>query len=81
MREASDPTERLSADDMATLREAQFLAQALAQRIAHAGLDAPRGVCANCQAQCLPTAKYCDEDCRSDHEARLTRLRRQGRIR
>ncbi|GCL61508.1 hypothetical protein AQPW35_05890 [Rubrivivax pictus] len=76
--EAISHGERLSADDMATAREAQFTAAALAaaRRPVH---TAPAGVCGNCQARCLPTAKYCDEDCRADHERRLSTLRRQGR--
>lgn len=69
--------ERLSADDMATAREAQFTAAALAAA-RRPVQQAPLGVCGNCQARCLPTAKYCDEDCRDDHERRLATLRRQG---
>ena len=80
--DAADGTERLSADDQATQREAQFLAAALqAARGAAAVVPPPRGVCANCLAPCLPLATYCDEDCRADHECRLATLRRQGRAR
>ena len=78
--EAPDPHERLSADDQATLRESQFLEASLsAVREAAAAPAAPRGRCLNCQAQCLPLATYCDEDCQADHERRLQTLRRQGR--
>lgn len=75
-----DPTERLSADDQATLREAEFLAAAVrlqrlrAQRI-HTAVP---GRCSNCGTLCLPCAVYCYADCRADHEARLTRLERQA---
>lgn len=80
--DAPDPHERLSADDQATLREQQFLQASLsAVRAAAAAPAAPRGVCRNCQAQCLPLAAYCDEDCQADHEQRLATQRRQGRAR
>lgn len=74
-----DEAERLSADDMAARVADQFVAGSLAlhrrdaQRCA-----ATRGVCANCGARCLPSAVYCDEDCRADHEDRVRRLRRVG---
>lgn len=75
-----DPNERLSADDQATLAEEQHLAAALhAQR--QAATVQPRlqpGTCANCHAQCLPQAVYCDADCRADHERRLAVRARQG---
>lgn len=80
--DAPDPHERLSADDLATQREGQFLAAALAaqhQQAAHQR-HAP-GVCANCLARCLPLAVFCDEDCRADHEHRQRVLQRQGRAR
>lgn len=76
-----DASERLSADDMATVREAEFLADALtSQRLiaARAAMRRP-GVCTNCGEVCLPTAAYCDEDCRADHEHRLTVAARTGR--
>jgi hypothetical protein len=75
-----DGTERLSADDQATQREAQFLAAALAAQQQQAAM--PRhtpGLCANCLAQCLPLAVFCDEDCRADYEDRMLVMRRQGR--
>lgn len=74
-----DNTERLSPDDMATLREAQFRAAALAAH-AQAACQAQRtpGLCANCRQPCLPQAAYCDADCRADDEARLQVRRRQG---
>ena len=67
-----DPNERLSADDMATRREAEFLAHALQRQldVARRAGSTP-GVCANCGAVCLPLAVYCDASCREDHEARL----------
>lgn len=75
-----DPAERLSADDMATRREEEFRAVALRlQRQAAIAADLPGGVCANCGAQCLPQLRYCDADCRADHEARAAVLARQGR--
>lgn len=68
----SDPTERISPDDMATRRDAEFLQRALLQQ-RHAAALVPAGVpgiCMNCDEQCLPLAVYCDEHCRTDHEAR-----------
>lgn len=75
-----DPSERLSADDEATRRETEFLADALAVRElrARGGDVIVRGRCANCQAECKPGTVYCDESCRGDHEARLAR---QARLR
>ena len=74
-----DTSERLSPDDMATLRDEQFL-QAAQIAQAAAAARAPKGVpgvCSNCQAVCLPSAVYCDEDCRADHQHRLTVQQRQ----
>ena len=72
MTEQRDPCERLSADDQATQREAEFLARALLQHDVRAARAVPGvpGVCSNCAARCLPLAVYCDEDCRADHEQR-----------
>jgi len=76
-----DPDERLSADDMATRREEEFLAHArLAQQARAAGGDVIRqGVCSNCGLACQPQAVYCDADCRADHEQRLQRAAPTGR--
>ena len=65
-----DPTERLSADDQATQREAEFLASALAAARRPVAPSAP-GVCLNCGARLASLAVYCDADCRADHEHRL----------
>jgi len=70
--EERDQGERLSADDQATQREAEFLDRALKIQSMRAAAT-PRGtpgVCMNCRARCLPLAVYCDEDCRGDHEHR-----------
>lgn len=79
-----DPGERLSADDMATRREGEFLAAALqTQRAAAAVAAAAAGTtgrCANCGERCLPQARYCDDECRADHEHRVRVLARQGRV-
>lgn len=76
-----DGTERLSPDDQATLREQQFLASSL-QRQQHAAAVAAqqqrRGTCASCNAQCLPLAVYCDDECKAEHERTLAIRRRQG---
>lgn len=70
--EGYDTSERLSADDMATRREAEFLAAALRVQAGRAAATAHTpGVCGNCREVCLPLAVYCDEDCRADHEWRL----------
>ena len=76
-----DDAERLSADDQATQREAEFLADALLVQKLHTVRrpPAPRGVCCNCEAVCLPMAVYCDEDCKADHEARERASARQRR--
>lgn len=79
-----DPTEdleRLSADDQATRREAQFTADALdmQRRRAESMARSTPGVCTNCGEICLPTTVFCDTDCRVDHERRLQRRQRQGR--
>jgi len=75
-----DPTERLSADDQATQREAEFLQRALLNQQSKA-MRLPQGVpgvCSNCVGRCMPTAVYCDEWCRTDHEWRLGLARRTG---
>lgn len=75
-----DTTERLSPDDMATLREGQFLDAALAvQRDASAADVAAPGTCRFCKQPCLPLAVYCDADCRADDERQAQIMRRQGR--
>lgn len=76
-----DPSERLSEDDQATQREAEFIARALLnQRLAAARLPAAvPGVCTNCGERCLPLAVYCDPECRADHQARLELEARAGR--
>lgn len=66
--------ERLSADDEAQRTAETFVADALAHHRRareRAGEQARPGVCTNCGEACLPTAIYCDVDCRADHEARL----------
>ena len=69
--DAGDEPERLSADDMATRREEEFLVAALREQAARAALvKADKGKCSNCGEACLPLAVYCDADCRDDHEAR-----------
>jgi len=70
--ELRDPTERLSSDDQATQRDAEFLDRAMLQQRARAAAAPKRtsGVCMNCGERCLPLAAYCDADCRLDHETR-----------
>ena len=72
-----DPAERLSADDQATQREAEFLHRAMLQQQLRAVRvpAAVQGVCTNCGEACLPLAVYCDEDCRGDHEFRENKAR------
>lgn len=78
----TDDDARTGEEDLAMLRDAQFLAVAQAQQRQAAALTprATPGVCTNCGGACLARAVYCDEDCRADHEARLSmRSRKQGR--
>lgn len=73
------PDERLSAEDMASRRADEFLADALAvQAWASGHTIVELGVCSNCNERCHPSAVYCDADCRADHEERLRVLARQG---
>ena len=76
-----DELERLSADDMATQREAEFLTDALRTQALQAAAQAPaqRGVCSNCGEVCAPLAVYCDQDCRDDDEKRRRLQARMGR--
>lgn len=75
-----DTLERLSADDLATVRESEFIFAAL---VAHRKRTArltylPLGICRNCEERCAPGEAYCDDDCRTDHtqrECRRARLR------
>lgn len=73
--------ERLSEEDMAARREAEFLADALAAQALRAagGAVVQRGVCAECGAACLPAAVYCDPGCKAEHEKRLAIMARQQR--
>ena len=75
----ADRTERLSADDMATRREAEFLALALQAAARAASAPQPTGRCLYCRAQCAAGALFCDADCRADHAHEQLVLRRQGR--
>lgn len=70
-----------SPDDVATEREAQFLAWSLAeqQRRAAAQAASTPGTCRYCGQAVASLAVYCDADCRADHEAEQRTLRRQGR--
>jgi hypothetical protein len=77
----ADTSERLCADDMATRREEENLAVAMAahaQRVRATPASEP-GVCCNCGGRCLPHTVYCDADCRGEHEQRERVLARQGR--
>jgi uncharacterized OB-fold protein len=67
------PTERLSEDDQAQALADLFHRQAMAaqQLLARAAPKGQAGTCSNCGERCLPTAVYCDADCRDDHEARV----------
>jgi hypothetical protein len=65
--------ERLSVDDAAQAADELFRERALELHRAAAaggGQAAQPGVCSNCAEPCLPTAVYCDPECRSDHERR-----------
>lgn len=74
-----DPTDRPSSvDDMATMREEQFNAAALAAARRPVVPSAP-GVCQNCGDRLASLAVYCDTDCRADHERRQLSQRRVGR--
>ncbi len=75
-----DDLERLSPDDQATRREAELLADAIAQQQLRASRmpSSKPGVCTNCGEQCIPTAVFCDADCREDHELRTRRAERRG---
>ncbi len=76
-----DTGERLGPDDMATRREAEFLADALAvqQLRARGGELIVAGTCTNCGERCAPAAVYCDTECRADHERRLAAHVRMGK--
>lgn len=77
--EPTAPDERLSAEDMASRRTDEFLADALAAQAREAGHTLIQvGVCCNCGERCHPAAVYCDAECRTDHEGRLRVLVRQG---
>jgi hypothetical protein len=66
--------ERLTGDDLATKREEEFRALALAEQARKSAVQrSVPGTCGNCGQACLPLAVYCDEDCRADHEHRLRR--------
>lgn len=60
-------------EDQAQRVADRFRESALAhqQQMAEKAPRGKPGVCSNCAQVCLPTAIYCDEDCRDDHERRL----------
>lgn len=71
--------DRLGADDLATLRDGQFTASAIAAQLARGAVrQSTPGRCLNCQASIEAPAIYCDDDCRDDHEAREKIARRKG---
>lgn len=77
--EPTAPDERLSAEDLASRRADEFLADALAVQVRQAGHTMIKlGVCSNCGERCHAAAVYCDPECRTDHEGRLRILARQG---
>jgi hypothetical protein len=80
--EREEPERLSSIDDQATRTEGQFLDDALdmQSRRAEAMSRSTPGVCTNCRELCLPMAVFCDEDCRADHELRLQRRQRMGRL-
>lgn len=75
---ARDTLERLSADDLATVRESEFIFTALAAQRERAARVRylPLGVCRNCEERCAPGETYCDDDCRTDHQQRECRAAR-----
>lgn len=75
-----EPFERLAdPEDQAQRAADMFLGQALAgQQLRAAKLrHGTPGVCSNCGEVCLPTAVYCDAQCREDHESRVRAEQRQ----
>lgn len=40
----------------------------------------PKGICLFCDAKLDSEARYCDEDCRIDHEKMLQAKKRSGKI-
>lgn len=79
MPRGDEAADRLSPDDQAARTTEQLQAGALlAQQLrAQGGAYIERGRCCNCGAQCLPSAVYCDAECRADHEARTLAQARQ----
>lgn len=80
MTAAREDLERLSdPEDQAQRTAERFLDSARAEQARRAAV-APKGrpgICSNCGEMCLPTAVYCDPQCRDDHEARLRAAQRQ----
>lgn len=73
-----DPFERLSAEDMATRREEEFRAAALARQARGAATVGTPGKCSNCGEACGLSATFCDVECRADWEARRSARLRAG---
>jgi hypothetical protein len=40
----------------------------------------PKGICLNCDSKLDSEARYCDEDCRLDHEKLLQAKKRSGKL-
>ena len=70
---------RLSPDDMASRREAEFTEASIEEVLRHSGeRQATPGICHNC-GEHLPDGRvYCDAECRADDEARDSVSRRKA---
>lgn len=64
--------------DQAQERQEKALEAAIAHA-RHQTLPAPSGACHNCAAPLSGSLRYCDGDCRDDHQRRLGALKREGR--
>lgn len=64
--------------DQAQAREIEHRKDAMRDQAVRALLanGGTPGRCNNCEERCLPTAVYCDVQCRADHEQRLQAERR-----
>lgn len=75
----ADTSERLGEDDLATRREEEHRAIAMAEQARRSRQAVQHGICQSCGAELLSGLVYCDADCRADHERELAVRRRQGR--
>lgn len=64
--------------DRASEREQIDRDYAISEALRAAPSMPPQGICYNCESIVPPGARFCDKDCRDDHDTRKNAERRRG---